>query len=115
MTANPLELTDDLADVLKEAAKIVKRRKKEAAKKKTGAGRRPTKPQFTSLGAWERHYRGERKECPHCEKSKRIVEDFGARPMGARGVFYVHSWCTLCRSSTNYYALPRTYHTKNSD
>jgi hypothetical protein len=110
---------EELAEILKEAEKIAKRKKKVKAvkpKKKAPAeydsSKQARKPQFSTLKEWETFWEGKRRECPKCGKSKLMVEEFSAKPM--RGVYYVQSWCRTCRATTNYNNRPRKYQTRNS-
>lgn len=48
-----------------------------------------------------------RKLCPHCEKTKYVLPDFGVT--NDRGKLRPQGRCRACRSSVNYHTKPRVY------
>lgn len=48
-----------------------------------------------------------RKLCPHCEKTKFVIPDFGT--VNDRGRLRPQGRCRACRSSVNYHTKPRVY------
>lgn len=50
------------------------------------------------------------KKCPHCEKTKKVMPDFGV--VVRRGVEAPAGWCKQCRSQTDYRQRDRVYKVK---
>lgn len=109
MKTEPTELSPkEIAQALKAA--LAKKARLASGKTK----KRSPAPQ--SEKEWEIANRGKTKKCPSCGKTKDIIEEFGGRRQSAaRPNWYTHGWCHACRSGTNYHAMPRKYHTVNSD